>query len=245
MKQIYDAHAHLGTEKERKIRAEQGITTLFCASDKKEAEFLLDMKKREEAYASFGIHPWNVMTTAFKDMESFLRAGEVVGEIGLDSVWCTASLFLQEEVFIKQLALAFDEKKPVILHTKGQEKRIGEIIKDYPNRYLIHWYSDEREEGLDRYLSLGCYFTIGPDGKKNLAAKRLIKEAPLNRLLVETDGWSAVCWALGEMSMNKMRKVLERNIDVIAEEKGVDRSRVEEQMEENFLTFIGKRNCLK
>ena len=240
MKRIYDAHAHLGTEREREIRAEQGITTLFCASDRKEAEFLLDMKKREETYASFGIHPWNAMTTVFRDMEPFLRAGEVIGEIGLDNVWCNVPLTVQEEVFIKQLALASDERKPVILHTKGQEKRVGEIIREYPNRYLIHWYSDEKEEGLDDYLSLGCYFTIGPDGKKNPAVKKLVKEVPLNRLLIETDGWPAVCWALGKMDMGKMRGILEENIDLIAEEKGVDRDRMEAQMEENFLAFIGK-----
>lgn len=41
----------------------------------------------------------------------------------MDSVWCDVDLKIQKEVFEKQLQLAQALNKPVILHTKGQEKR--------------------------------------------------------------------------------------------------------------------------
>lgn len=41
----------------------------------------------------------------------------------MDSVWCDVDLKIQKEVFEKQLQFAQALNKPVILHTKGQEKR--------------------------------------------------------------------------------------------------------------------------
>ena len=54
----------------------------------------------------------------------------MVGEIGMDSVWCQVPLPIQERVFREQLAMACSLKKPVVLHTKGQEKAIASILKE-------------------------------------------------------------------------------------------------------------------
>lgn len=94
-------------------------------------------------------------------MEPWLLKASVIGEIGLDSVWCSVPLSVQEKAFCAQLELASAMKKPVVLHTKGQEKHIARLIRAYPNTYLVHWYSGE--EGLSDFLDLDCYFTIGPD----------------------------------------------------------------------------------
>ena len=91
------------------------------------------------------------------------------------------------------LAIACQMKKPVILHTKGEEDRIASILPEYPNTYLVHWYSCE--EYLDQYLALGCYFSIGPDVLWNPPVRTLADRVPQNRILIETDGMGAVKWA--------------------------------------------------
>ena len=84
----------------------------------------------------------------------------VIGEIGMDSVWCNVPLAVQEKVFTEQLAVAAQLDKPVILHTKGQEKRIASLIAGYPNTYLVHWYSDPVFP--KSFLELDCYFLSAP-----------------------------------------------------------------------------------
>ena len=114
----------------------------------------------------------------------------------MDSVWCQVPLKIQEEKFRQQLELAEKAGKPVILHTKGQEKQVASIIRQYPNRYLVHWYSCE--DYLEEYLDLDCWFSVGPDVWWNPAVQKVAGVVPLDRLLVETDGLAAVRWAMEE-----------------------------------------------
>lgn len=217
---IYDAHAHLGTEIERRIRRQTPVVSMICAQDPKEAAFLQQLvseetetlKAKEKKAAegeekvqqaegkccnwivpTFGLHPWQSAAYSFDDMKPFLEKAAIIGEIGMDNVWCDIPLARQQMIFEEQLAFASAHKKPVILHTKGQEMEIANLIRQYPNRYLVHWYSDLN--GLEAYLEQDCYFTLGPDLKKNPAVRQVLEAAPLNRILVETDGWSAVEWA--------------------------------------------------
>lgn len=210
---LSDAHTHMGTEKELQERRENGIFSLLCATTPPEAEMLLrkigwmDHLSSDDSVSGFscsdqtliptcGLHPWHADRHTVSDMKPYLEAVPVIGEIGMDSVWCSVPPELQKTVFCQQLDLACEMKKPVILHTKGQEKEIAAIIRNYPSRYLVHWYSCENH--LEEYLALDCYFSIGPDVWWNPAVQQAAKKVPLNRLLVETDGFSAVKWAWDE-----------------------------------------------
>ena len=101
----------------------------------------------------------------------------------------------------KQLQLAAEWKKPVVLHTKDQEREILELIRRYPNTYLVHWYSADHD--LDGYLDLNCYFSIGPDVVWNPAVQQVARRVPENRILLETDGMDAVKWAWEEGEKRK------------------------------------------
>ena len=134
-------------------------------------------------------------------------------------------------------------KKPVVLHTKGQEKHIARLIRAYPNTYLVHWYSGE--EGLSDFLDLDCYFTIGPDVFYQPAVQKAAVLAPENRLLVETDGCSAVKWAYEQASFckrplppwNDIKAVLNHSIDTIASLRGISPESLAVKMEETFRRF--------
>lgn len=192
---LTDAHAHIGSDAELEERLSRGILSLLCISSPREADFLLS-RPQPFLIPTAGIHPWNAAAYSIKEMEPILTACPVIGEIGMDSVWCDTPLPAQEDAFRRQLSLAGHQKKPVILHTKGEEARIASILKEYPGRYLVHWYSCDRY--LEDYLALDCYFSIGPDVFWNPAVRAVAERVPLNRLLIETDGMSAVRWAWEE-----------------------------------------------
>jgi len=218
---LCDAHMHLGTEEEWEERKRHGIFSMVCGSTPAEAERILSKIRGEIGEAagisgtsetskvskvskasgpgflpSFGLHPWHAADWEVADMSRYFSRCSVIGEIGMDSVWCQVPLDTQERVFRQQLSIASELKKPVILHTKGEEERIARIIQEYPNQYLVHWYSCE--EHLEEYLKLDCYFSIGPDIWWNPAVQTVARKAPLDRLLLETDGMNAVKWAYEE-----------------------------------------------
>ncbi len=265
---IYDAHAHLGTKVEQKIRRQTPIVSMICAQDPKEAILLQQLVSEEKLNSSkenqkladrdwlvptFGLHPWQSAIYSFDEMRPFLETTDIIGEIGMDNVWCDVPLSRQQCIFEQQLAFASETKKPVILHTKGLEKEIAKLIRHYPNRYLVHWYSDLN--GLENFLDQDCYFTLGPDLKKNPAVHHVLESAPLDRILVETDGWSAVEWAfegdteypafLGlpastSLSVESLPTILLGNMKEIAEFHKLTLEEVTYILEETFHLFTGK-----
>ncbi|KRM75806.1 TatD family hydrolase [Secundilactobacillus collinoides] len=145
---------------------------------------------------SCGIHPWHAdQELADAALNQFLTAAPVIGEIGLDSVWTKLPLAVQRPVFLTQLAMANTLHKPVIIHTKGCEAEILNIIQEYPKLHiLIHWYSSEAFQA--DYLKLpNVYFSIGPDLNSDAAVARLSRTVPLDRVLVESDGLGSIAWA--------------------------------------------------
>ena len=105
MGRIYDGHAHLGTEEEREYRRQEKIVTMICAGDEAEARELESLTGSWIVKAC-GLHPWKADLAAFEAMEPWLERTEIIGEIGLDSVWCQVDMDVQREVFRRQLSLA-------------------------------------------------------------------------------------------------------------------------------------------
>ncbi len=247
---LCDAHAHLGTEAERREREEGQILSLLCATTPEEARLLLPLAARHNhlLIPTCGIHPWQAESYLLKDMAPWIKLCPVLGEIGMDSVWCQVPLSLQEHLFRMQLDLACHQKKPVILHTKGQEAAVARIIRDYPNRYLVHWYSCQ--EYLEQYLELDCYFSVGPDVWWNPAVRHVARTVPLTRLLTETDGLAAVAWAEQEgaaaqikaakKGKNRKRQStvaasLSQTLKTIADIRGISLEKAGRQIRENLL----------
>mgnify|MGYP001638879849 CR=1 FL=1 len=231
---LVDAHAHLGGERERQARAE--ILTVLCGTEPVSAARVLELQDNF-TLASCALHPWNVEKNTVEEMLPFIEACPILGEIGLDSVWTDADMTLQRAALNKQLELAQALNKPIVLHTKGMEQEIARTIRPYSVRKLVHWYSCM--DFLEDYLSQDCYFTIGPDHDQNPAVAQVLSRAPLNRLMTETDGMSAVNWARGrEVDPAQVGDVLEGELKAIAQAKGVALRAAREAVYQNLLRFI-------
>jgi TatD DNase family protein len=140
------------------------------------------------------------------------RGGKVVaiGEIGLDYYWVKEAdqQARQREVFIQQLALAKEVNLPVIIHMREAEDAwFGPASTDLLE-ILSTWHADlisknhplaERPgvlhsfngtlETAQKALALNFYIGVtGPVTYKNADQKRqVIRQLPLDRLLIETD----------------------------------------------------------
>ena len=208
-----DSHAHLNDEAFNEDR-EQIINSCFEAGVKQIIEIACEVnewkpavqlceKYKGQIYGAASVHPINAeqfTESSFEDLKHFLALDifKAVGEIGLDYFYeDSAPRALQQEVFERQLALAQDIKKPIILHC-----RKGKALQDFSayedmffalKKYnlsggVLHCFSGRKE---DAYRALDMGFYLGINGiigyKKNDEVRQIIKQVGLKYLLLETD----------------------------------------------------------
>lgn len=150
-------------------------------------------------YATAGIHPHEASTLT---EESLGQLGELartnpgivvaIGETGLDFNRNFSTPEAQIRAFEKQLQLACEIQLPLFLHERDAHATQIDILrsfgKDLPPA-VIHCFTGNGE-CLRHYLELGFYIGITGwicDERRGVELQQLVREVPLNRLLVETD----------------------------------------------------------
>jgi TatD DNase family protein len=144
--------------------------------------------------ATAGIHPhvsdeWN--SAADDWLRAMVRNPSVVavGETGLDYHYDYAPRAVQRLAFEAQLVVAADCGKPAVIHARDADEDVAAILEDHPKvTVILHSFSSGM--GLLRaglvhrhYVSFSGMVTF-----KNWRLDEAIRETPLDRLLVETDG---------------------------------------------------------
>ena len=86
-------------------------------------------------YAALGIHPEHTgeLTEAYmEELERMLGMEKVVavGEIGLDYYWDEPERQIQQEWFIRQLHLAKEKQKPVVIHSRDAAADTLRILRN-------------------------------------------------------------------------------------------------------------------
>lgn len=236
---LTDAHSHI-TKDIIPILEKNNIYTMACAMAPFEAKSLIrDFKGCNFVYPTFAIHPNFSDRFTIEQILPYLEKAKIIGEIGMDNVWCNVDLKVQRDIFIKQLEYAQKYNKPVILHTKGQEKEISQIIKDYSMTKIVHWYSCP--DYLENYKN--CYFTIGPGLLSNdRAVISVVEKIDLDKLLIETDGIEAVNWALNkDYDLQVIPKILNDIMLKISQIKNIEFDIVKEKINTNFFNLVNKK----
>ncbi len=159
------------------------------------AERALELARSEpRLVATAGIHPhdardWSAATETW--LRGLLRDPRVVavGETGLDFHYDHSPRPAQRHAFESQLAIAADTGRPVVIHAREADEEVAAILASYPAvTAILHSFSSGM--GLLRaglvhrhYVSFSGMVTF-----KNWRLDEAIRETPLDRLLVETDG---------------------------------------------------------
>jgi len=126
-----------------------------------------------------------------------------IGETGLDFYRIdkdrdqAAAKKAQEDAFIEHIALANELRLPVVIHCREALTRLAEIIQANPVEKggVVHCFTGTWDEAqplleLGLHLSFTGIITFAPNKVANI--HDVIKNMPLDRLLVETDApWLA------------------------------------------------------
>lgn len=158
-------------------------------------------------YATVGVHPCNAQSftthptgpsSLLSSISQLAHAGKVAGtcvafgEIGLDYdrlFLCPKDIQLQ--YFDAQLVLATELQLPLFLHSRAASEDFEGLLRKYldrlPKRGVVHSFTGSGEE-MKRLVELG--FDIGVNGcsLKTEGNLDVIREIPLDRIQLETDG---------------------------------------------------------
>lgn len=203
---IFDAHCHYDDAKFDEDRdevlsslPEKGVFAVVTnGTDIKTSEFSLELaEKYDHVYAAVGIHPESTEQTDISRIDEYIekiaellthKKAVALGETGLDYYWNIPKKE-QHIIFDKQLQLAAQVKKPIIIHDREAHGDTLEYLKKYRPFGLLHCYSGSVEmlkevfRYGDMYISLGGTVTF----KNARVPVEVAKEVPLDRLLLETD----------------------------------------------------------
>ena len=149
-------------------------------------------------YAAVGVHPnstadlpadWLIQLEDYGEHEKVVA----IGEIGLDYYWDRSPRETQHRTFAEQLELAFELALPVIIHNRDASgdilKILGESsLKEVESPGVLHSFLSDRSTALAA-LEMGYFlgFTGPLTYKKNEALRQIVREIPLDRIVIETD----------------------------------------------------------
>ncbi|HNT20148.1 MAG TPA: TatD family hydrolase [Saprospiraceae bacterium] len=149
-------------------------------------------------YPMMGLHPCQV-TAGFTETLAEIK-GELyrnsrlyyaVGEMGIDLHWDKTTRPYQEEAFRVQCGWAFELDLPVVIHSREATDAVLELLEPMdprPARGVFHCFSGDRHQ-VERIQALGNYY-FGIGGVityKNSGLAALVKNIPLDRIVLETD----------------------------------------------------------
>ena len=203
---IVDSHCHLNfpqfKDKLDEIvnRAlDKGVSKMLTISTKLiEISNLEDISKAySEVYNSVGVHPHeckNYKDLCLEDLLKYTKNPKCIGigESGLDFYYENSPKELQIELFKIHIEAARKSFLPLIVHTRAADSETIEILQNEMKRGrftgLIHCFSTSQELAesaidLGLYISLSGIITFN----KSNELRNIIKELPVDRLLVETD----------------------------------------------------------
>ncbi len=153
-------------------------------------------EKYQDVYAAVGIHPHdssNADEEAFSSIEELLSRDKVValGEIGLDYFKQYSPIEIQKKAFKKQLGIARERGKPVVIHARNSYEDVLQILRHSgigEGGAVIHCFSGSIEAARQA-LDLGCYISFtGVITFKNASdLKDVVRFVPLDHILLETD----------------------------------------------------------
>ena len=201
---IFDSHAHYDDEAFNEDREailnslpENGISPIVNVSAQLSGvTATVELtEKYPFIYGSVGVHPDHVGELSEEKIQWMKElAGRekivAVGEIGLDHYWDTESDEVQRKWFIRQLELAGEVKKPVIIHSREAAADTMYIMKNYAQGLggVIHCYSYSREMA-EEYVKMGFYIGIGGvvTFKNAKKLKDVAAAIPIEKIVLETD----------------------------------------------------------
>ncbi len=178
---------------------EAGVSHMLsiCTHVTKFDPVLAVAEQYDNIFCTVGIHPHNAAKEPEVTAEHLIRMArndKVIGfgETGLDFFYDKSPRDLQKSQFKVHIEAAREAGLPLVVHTRDADEDMAEILKEETGKGafsgLLHCFSSSRDLA-ETALDLGLYLSISGIVTFNKAdeLREIVKEAPLDRLLVETD----------------------------------------------------------
>jgi TatD DNase family protein len=253
--EVVDTHAHLCSadfDDDREQVAERarqsGVGFIEVGYDESSSAAALKLAEYYKGICAVGIHPhyaegedsakrWSVIESLAVSNPKTVRA---LGEMGLDYFRDLVPRDIQIECLREGLTLAGKLGLPVIIHQRDAE---GDVLHEVrlaslTQPLVFHCFSQDGRYAR-KCLDLGGYFGIGGvlTYPKNVGLRQLMRELPLDRLLLETD-----CPYLPTQTRRGKRNepsfVIE-TLETLSEALGMDRNEVARITTENASRVFG------
>ncbi|MDN4619058.1 TatD family hydrolase [Paenibacillus sp. PsM32] len=140
---------------------------------------------------ALGYHPEMLRIKPFnqKEFDEAFKNAEYIGEVGLD--FSKPYIRYKEEqlrIFRYICKKAASQNKIMSIHSRKAVKEVLSILKEYGvKRAVFHWYTGGIID-LKKIIERGYYLSLNPAMLKTKAGKEIIKNVPLQKILIETDG---------------------------------------------------------
>lgn len=203
---LTDTHIHLYAEEfNQDLRSlldaatKSGVNRFFMPNiDVESIPGMLQLEKEfpDNCFPMMGLHPCYVKENWEQELavvEEWLRKREfcAVGEIGIDLYWDKTFFEEQQEVLRRQILLANELEKPVVIHCRESFNEILSVLDSCPKRApqgVFHCFTGKTEQARE-IIARGFYIGIGGvlTFKKSGLAETIV-DIPLEHIVLETDG---------------------------------------------------------
>lgn len=203
--EFIDTHSHLydeafSGEEDMVIKraSEAGVSRIiFPDIDSQTRDHMFNIAAAHEGsvFPCLGLHPTSIgkdWEEEMMKMETYLsRKIWAIGEIGIDCHWSKEFINEQQEAFRIQLEEAAKRNLPAIIHSRESTELIIKILKECRHlgaKGVFHAFSGsietfrELQRIGDWHIGIGGVLTY-----KNAAVADVVKQIPLERIVLETD----------------------------------------------------------
>lgn len=195
---MVDTHCHLFVPDYPDIddvikRMGDNIIIVSGVDDATNKEVLELCSKYPNVYGTLGIHPESVDEVYdLSFVSNHINDSKIVavGEIGLDYYYTKNNRDAQIDLFCRQIEIAINNNKPIVVHSRDAISDTYDIIKKYDIgcKTLIHCFSSSLEMAR-AFIKLGCKLGIGGvlTFKNASKLKEVVRGVNISNLVLETD----------------------------------------------------------
>jgi TatD DNase family protein len=201
---LIDSHVHLNMHQfkddldevvSRARAAGVGEMLQICYDVRSLDETLALTAKYPEVYGAVGIHPHDAKSwddALAKKLDEALRGSKIIaaGEMGLDYYRDLSPRETQRKVFRRQIGIALDRGKPIIIHSREAFPDVMAILREEGAAEIggiFHAFSLGADEAA-QVLELGFAIGIGgPLTYKNSRLPAMAAGLPSSAFVLETD----------------------------------------------------------
>jgi len=249
---LVDTHAHLdelhSLDSMLEAATKAGVVAVVTVGSNRQSNIQtldISQRHRDMVHPALGLHPWELANLGPADIDDSLHFIEqniasavAVGEIGLDydkRVLKVASKGLQQEVLGRLLNIARQYAKPAIIHSRYAWKDALSLVQNSGiDKAVFHWFTGFSSV-LKDIIDGGYLVSATPASEYHEEHRRAVREAPLERLLLETD--CPVTYGRDHRYESQPVDVL-RGLRAVSQLKGIEEAVVAERTTMNAIEFF-------